>query len=260
SFFKSLDASYLFKAGDYSPINGNGVTGQLFMVSIVLFICGYLYIGSRPSPALFYLLGFTFLGTIPALINTTSVTFGIRGIFSIIGISTQLALGAVYLKGALQKISSVKRLTIVSAVILFAVINMLYFGYDYFARRPLLIGELFNEKERTLSTYINDKYLQGNITVYSQYQNDLFLSYFYLNPAADTLEMRPDIKNSRTLSVGLVQFKPCLNKPANYDAVRGIIAQSCLTPEQYEKYYKSARGISFLPFKDYSERIAFFDK
>lgn len=256
NFTKGLDISYLFKSGDYSPLNGNATTGQFLFIFILFYFLGIISIGKKSAVSDYYLIGLIPLGMIPALLSTLGLTFSIRGVLSSLGYSYLIASGIIFFS---QLVNNYKlKKIILSAVGIISVINLTYFIYGYYIRRPITIGELFYENERQLSVFL----LKNNLplTVYHQLPQNAFLSYvFFKNIDLDLGEIQNNLAR-KNYSYRTLSFKKC-NHKINYALSTNIIVhEPCLEKKAYDilNDINNKKVKARIPYRDFSQKFAYF--
>lgn len=255
NFTKGLDPNYLFKNGDFSPINGNAVTGQFFFIFIIFYFLGIISLGKKSTINDLYLLGLIPLGMIPALLSTHGLSFSIRGVISSIGFSYLFTLGVIY---SYDRFKNLKFKFYVLTFILFILcINLIYFVYGYYFRRPVTIGELFNENERQLSVYL----LKDNkpFTIYHQSPQEIYLSYIFFKNNLNMNMVQQNLKQ-RKYNYDNVNIKIC-DHEINYLKLRDTIVHDvCLDKKTYEvlNSTNNKRVKTRIPYHDFSLKTAYF--
>lgn len=146
NFFKGIDFSYLFATGDYVGIYTNGITGQFFPFLVVFLILGIALLHRKNELSYYVIAGFTIIGLISSLINSYSLTFSIRSMFSLIGIGFLCALGMEGLYVSLQKNN---RWVLIAVLITLYGLSTVTFTYKYLFQNYKRISESFFEQERT---------------------------------------------------------------------------------------------------------------
>ena len=256
NFTKGLDLSYLFKTGDYSPINGNATTGQFLFIFIIFYFLGIIYLGKKGSRNDFYILGFIPLGTIPALLSTHGLTFSIRGVLSSIGFSYLISLGVIFLAQGIKNYNLKKYSLIFLGGVFF--INVIFFVYGYYFRRPITVGELFYENERQLSLFLLKD--DNPYTIYHQLPHNAFLSYiFFNNENLDLKEVQNNLAK-KNYSYKEITFKKC-NHKVNYLKLRkAIIHEVCVEKDNYDILSDiNNPNVKYrIPYKDFSQKFAYF--
>ncbi|MFZ2206693.1 MAG: hypothetical protein WA061_00935 [Microgenomates group bacterium] len=146
NFFKGIDFSYLFATGDYVGIYTNGITGQFFPFLVVFLILGIALLHRKNELSYYIIAGFTIIGLISSLINSYSLTFSIRSMFSLIGIGFLCALGMEGLFVSLQKNN---RWVLIAVLITLYGLSTVTFTYKYLFQNYKRVSESFFEQERT---------------------------------------------------------------------------------------------------------------
>lgn len=239
---KGQDITYLFKDGDYSAINGSISGGQFLFPLIIFYYLGIVSLGKRCDKNSLFIIGLIPLGMLPALVSLNGTSFAIRGITSSIGYSFLIASGITTFTSFVRRQNKPWLTLGVFSIfgILFSA-SLSYFIYTYYFRRPILVGEMFNENERKVSQYIVLNQDKKRIIVASNNPKDLSRSYlFFLNAQAvntpvfidcKELKMRSSIKNATII--------------ASYDCVNdGVL--------------NGTAANSTISFSDYSNRTAYY--
>lgn len=152
NFFKGIDFSYLFATGDYEEIYANKTTGQFFPFLVVFLIIGIALLHRKNEFSYYIVAGFVIIGLISSLINSYSLTFSIRSMFSLIGIGFLCALGV---EGLYSALKDNHRWILTTALILLYSLSTITFTYKYLFQNYKRINESFFEQERTASNVIN---------------------------------------------------------------------------------------------------------
>ncbi|OGK09219.1 hypothetical protein A2767_06770 [Candidatus Roizmanbacteria bacterium RIFCSPHIGHO2_01_FULL_35_10] len=256
NFTKGLDLSYLFKTGDYSPLNGNATTGQFLFIFILFYFLGIVSIGKKSAVSDYYLIGFIPLGMIPALLSTLGLTFSIRGVLSSLGYSYLIASGIIFFSQHVNNSKLKKNILLVVGVAF--VINLTYFIYGYYVRRPITIGELFYENERQLSVFL----LKDNspYTIYHQLPRNAFLSYIFFKN--ENLNLK-EVQNNLTGKNYLYKSKAFLkcNHKVNYVKIKkAVIHEACLEKDTYDLLsdINNPKVKYRIPYKDFSQKFVYF--
>ncbi len=256
NFIMGHDPLYLFKTGDYSPINGNGVAGQFFLVFLLFFYIGVINLGKRLDKYGWYIVGLIVVGMIPALARGGSVTFSIRAILSGIGFAYIIAIGIeeflVYTRG-LKKTYR----TAVFAVVFFVLgLNLIYFAYDYFTRRPVTVGELYNENERRLAEYLSTT--DDGYTVYHAHARDAYFSYIFLSNKVNFARLSPAQPGAHEFVAGKTKFVQCQKSSDFLNKSRIVIHEACLSELEYAKLPQMRKIAKEIPYADISGKSAYF--
>jgi hypothetical protein len=146
NFFKGIDFSYLFATGDYVGIYTNGITGQFFPFLVVFLILGIALLHRKNELSYYVIAGFTIIGLISSLINSYSLTFSIRSMFSLIGIGFLCALG---IEGLYISLRKNHRWVLIAVLIILYSLSTVAFTYKYLFQNYKRISESFFEQERT---------------------------------------------------------------------------------------------------------------
>ncbi|MFZ2026279.1 MAG: hypothetical protein WAV30_03280 [Microgenomates group bacterium] len=239
---KGQDITYLFKDGDYSAINGSISGGQFLFPLIIFYYLGIVSLGKKCDKNSLFIIGLIPLGMLPALVSLNGTSFAIRGITSSIGYSFLIAGGITTFTSFMR--SQNKPLLVIGVFsilgILFSV-SLSYFIYTYYFRRPVLVGEMFNENERKVSEYIIGRQDKEQIIVASNSPKDLSRSYlFFLNTQAVNTPVFIDCKELKMKKA--IQNTIIL---ASYDCIND------------GRFYGRAADAT-IGFSDYSNRTAYY--
>ena len=244
AFIKGLDFTYLFKDGDYSAINGSISGGQFFLSFLVFYFLGFFKGKQNLNRNYLFIVGFIPLGMLPALLSLNGVSFGIRGIFSSIGYAFIIANGLILGYEFLSKLKN--KWIFYSAIFVFVFsisLNITHFGYTYYFRRPILVGELFNEHERKVSNLIiknQNKVLQK---IYTKNKDNMFKSYAFFNNKKPTFPPT---------------FYTCEEyKESHIIKTVQIVSSECISEKKYTLLVKNL-NLNTILYSDYSNKVAYF--
>lgn len=193
---KGQDITYLFKDGDYSAINGSISGGQFLFPLIIFYYLGIVSLGKKCDKNSLFIIGLIPLGMLPALVSLNGTSFGIRGITSSIGYSFLIANGILTFASFIKKQhKSWLTLGVISILGILFSVSLSYFVYTYYFRRPILVGEMFNENERKVTQYIISRQDEKQIIVANNSPKDLSRSYlFFLNTQSKNIPIFIDCK------------------------------------------------------------------
>ena len=182
AFIKGIDNTFLFKDGDYSAINGSISGGQFLIPTILFFYFGFIAFGRKFNRYDLVVLSFIPLGMIPSVLSTNGISFGIRGVFSSIGFSFVIARGFSLFYEVISKMQNIKfKNAIIVLVLISYMFGVLNFVYIYFFRRPILMGEIFNEHERKVSQFLMVNQGVTSRYVYTNNKESLERSFLFFN-------------------------------------------------------------------------------
>ncbi len=175
------DISFLFKRGDKSPINGSTSAGQFLFPSLLFFYLGIAYLGKKPKGKYFYLLGMIIPLILPSLLSTHGISFGIRSYPTILPLSFLQALGAYFFLEEINKQKRAIKLSVYALLVSSYLVAISSFFFNYFYRRPYLVNELFNEKEKQVSIFLKNSDQKKNIAIFVNNPYDYFLTHLFLS-------------------------------------------------------------------------------
>lgn len=254
NFVKGQDISYLFKTGDYSPINGNAVGGQFFFVGLLFYYLGIMALGNRLNRKDFFLIGFIFLGLLPAMASVNSSTYSIRGFLSALGYAYVLALGVDFGITLSKKLLPKPRHALYAILFIAVGINVVYFTYNYYERRQVTVGELFNESEKVASNYLLSR-PEDQITVYHHAPKNVYLSYIFVDNANKAPMMEQE---SDTYRINNVVFMKCPLVLDYTDMYSSLVSETCINLKTYEQLNKIVSSDRKIMYKDLSLKTAYF--
>ncbi len=254
NFVKGQDISYLFKTGDYSPINGNAVGGQFFFVGLLFYYLGIMALGNRLNRKDFFLIGFIFLGLLPAMASVNSSTYSIRGFLSALGYAYVLALGVDFGITLSKKLLPKPRHALYVILFMAVGINVVYFTYNYYERRQVTVGELFNESEKVVSNYLLSR-PEDQITVYHHAPKNVYLSYIFVDNANKSPMMEQE---SDTYRINNVVFMKCPLVLDFTDMYGSLVSETCMNLKTYEQLNKIVSSDRKIMYKDLSLKTAYF--
>lgn len=202
-----MNLDLFFVRGDTSATNGTGIGGLFLVITLPLFIVGVMNLASAPK-GVRYLATFILIGMLPAIASLNGHTYGIRGSLMIIGYAVIMAYGVTVIIHRLP--SPNWKIVICGAYILILSLEFVVFGYNYFFRRPILLGEMYNERERTLVKDITQSDVARDIVVYDNEPKDLLISYLFLTSATmDTVHRAMRGSQSHIYCSQNVCFRDC---------------------------------------------------
>lgn len=250
-----LDPSYLFGTGDYVPIYSNGITGQFYPIGLLFLFAGIISIGIKRNREVYFISGFAVIGLISSLINTYSLTFSIRSLFSAIGFSFIISLGIIELYSLRYKLPKSIAVALITVLGIMVIFQTCSFYYGYMFHRPTLQAELFNENERSLSSYMlknNDPYTVKTPNAFSNFLSFLFLENGSKN---DFVTVQKILTSSKSdFPYKDIKFSQCQAKEIDFATKPNnlIIEETCISPEA--KDFISEAGIPFdrIDYADYN--------
>lgn len=254
NILSGFELSYLFKKGDYSAVNGNTAAGQFFMPFIIFLIAGIISAAQRKKTSDLFIIGFIIVGMLPSLASVISSSYSIRAILSGVGYAYTMSLGVIYMYEYFQKKNMVIKAMFYSIFLVLMIINIVFFGYNYFLRRPITVSELFNEHERTLANYLISQ--TGKTTVFHTYPQEVYLTYAFLNKKITAPEIR--LAKERLSPLSDFTFTMCLYNRNFLNVNPKIVYDGCLTEAQYKEWVTNDIAQKKLLYKNYSLKTAYF--
>ncbi|MEN9327226.1 MAG: hypothetical protein RI947_34 [Candidatus Parcubacteria bacterium] len=256
NFVKGQDISYLFKDGDYSPINGNGVGGQFLLPLIIFYYAGIAAFGKKFRVHDAYILGFMLLGYIPALASNVSATFSIRAMPTAIGFSYIMSHGIMLIWEYIKNVKPRYRYVVLSLFSGLLLISTSYFIYNYYFRRPVTISELFNEKERQLAQYLISSPKQYILYVNSP--RDTYASYTFLNNDLALPEVQRSYNIGQPYMINTLLITKCPPKMNYIKAHSVIVSEGCMDKSIYDIMQNPRFPAYRIPYHDFSQKTAYF--
>ncbi len=252
-FIKGQDISYLFLKGDYAAIYATTFTGQFFLIGLLFYYLGFFYLGKKWERNYFYVLGFIPVALVSSVINIDYISIAIRSILSSVSYAFIVAGGVVLGLEIIRKLRFYWKALIICSVALFFSVELTYFVYNYYFRRPRTMSESYFENERQIANYlINTK---KKYIIYDDSPRNIYATYIFLKRDSDIIEAQKQfIKGAPYTLNGSVIYE-C---PKQLQIKRGmIIAESCLNLEEYQKINDNPK-IERIPYQDFSRRNAYF--
>lgn len=257
NFVKGQDISYLFKTGDYSPINGNAVGGQFFFVFLLFFYLGIMALGRRLNRKDFYLIGFIFLGLLPAMASVNSATYSIRGFVSALGYAYLLALGVDLGINLTKRIAKTPRYILYALLIMVMVVNGLYFTYNFYERKQVTVGELFNESEKRVSQYLLDR-PEKQFTVYHDFPKNVYLSHIFMDSGNSAPQVSGKDDEVDSYTSNNVVFVKCPKLIDYASLTNTLVSESCMNLKTHDKLNSQVDLQQKILYKDLSLKTAYF--
>lgn len=232
---QGLSTQTFFFKGDASPINGTGVGGLLFISTLPFFLFGLISLREKDLPYRF-LASFVVWGMIPSLASLNGHSYAIRGVLMIIGFSTLISLGLLESWLILRKHHILRKLFLIVMVALFT-IDISTFTYEYFGRRPITLSEVFNERERAVSEYIDTLPKGTPVVVYDTdiSTKNTFMTYAFLRVDDPAQIQRPMRNTTFTYQIRNVTFKLCESRVNHPPDAITIVSNHCLNDAEYTK-------------------------
>lgn len=231
NMFKGLDFSYLFSTGDYVGIYSNGVTGQFFPFLFLFFVIGIYFVAKKRSADYYFMVSLIFIGMIGSVINSYSLTFSIRSIFSLLGIGFVIACG---ISGLYEMVSTKYKYSVILGISFLYVSFSVVFIYKYMFQNYNLINDSFNEHERIIASFLDKNKVKKLMVTNS---HTYLLSYASTNKLVKTStiqELQQSLKSTKdTYKFNGHLFKQCY--PQKFDIeihpfpISTVIEDSCLT-------------------------------
>lgn len=254
--YEGVSLQYLFFRGDRAAIYTSTFAGQFWVVGLVFYFMGFMFLGKHLERKYLYMLGFIPVALVPSVVNIDYVSVAIRSLLASVSYAYIMALGVLFAQDIWEK--GVARNIFWLAIGTILAIELTYFGYNYIFRRPVTMFESYFEHERQLAEYIHAS--PKKLVVYDDSPKNLLTAYHILTPSADVRDLQKAMQgNQKRIETSEFIFKKCTqaaDKPQMYQ--RGtLIGSSCLDPDEYDNlgYLGVANRIFF---EDFSLRTAYF--
>lgn len=251
NFFGGISYEYLFKTGDPSSLYATTFTGQFFLITIVLFILGLVQLGKKGTKADLLILGLIFVGLIPSLTNVSYPSYSIRAMLSSVGYAYLFALGYMLLTSFYKDGKPLLKTAVVLVMGVSLLLELTYFGYNFYFRRVRTMSQMYFETERMLPNYLNST--NKPYTVYTSSPRDMFFGYIFFNNGVNAREIQNIVKKGEPYMFGNYTFEKCTQSMPKTEV---IISDICLDEAQYAKMSESQ--VRKMGYTDYSFRNAFF--
>jgi len=251
NFFKGIDFSYLFFTGDYVGIYANQITGQFFPFLFIFLIFGICYLAKKKRDDYYFIAGFSIVGLISSLINSYSLTFSIRSIFSLLGIGFICALGIVYFYELCDK--KVGKLFIGLSIFVYVFFSI-HFAYKYLFQHYKVINAAFNEQEKYLAIYCKEHAIKN---IFVPNIHSYYLSYLSTFPSLSPKifqQVQIELNKQNGYLLDGRRFNQCRDEqfnPASINDLPGssIIETSCLSAKS-KLYIRTYTPKNIIPIPD----------
>lgn len=252
-FFRGQDLHYLFFKGDPAAIYATTFSGLFFMIMLPMYYLGFIYMGRKFKKEYWLILGFILVGLFPSLINIDYISFTIRSILSTFGYAFIIGAGILLFWELISKTPTYIKVMAVVLVVGILGLELMYFSYNYFYRRPKTMFESFFESEKNIAEYIleNDQ----KFTIYDDNPRNIIATYYFLKPNLNVSEAQQILKAQSPYKMGNAILRDCPKTGENPLQPWSIIADSCLDEETYQKL--AGIPTKKIMFEDFSERYAF---
>lgn len=257
NFTKGQDITYLFKDGDYSAINANTAAGQFLFPFIIFYYAGLISLGKHLRREYVYLLGFTLITMVTSFVSNLGASFSIRAMPSGIGYAFIISLGILFLNDYVLTLPKRIKIGLISLFILSMSVGLFYFSFNFFLRRPVTIGELFNENERTLHAYLKDTNKQ--ITIYHNSPRDLLFSLFFLGDSISIGKLQESLAVESPYRIGNIQINECDHNVPYTQMTHIVLAERCIEDPLYRYLNANKKKVvSKIRYTDISLKTAYF--
>lgn len=251
NFFGGISYEYLFRTGDPSSLYATTFTGQFFLITVTLFILGLVQLGKKGTKADVFILGLIFIGLIPSLTNVSYPSYSIRAMLSSVGYAYLFALGYMLLTSFYKDSKLFFKMIIVLVMGASLLIELTYFGYNFYFRRVRTMSQMYFETERMLPEYLNTT--DKPYTVYTSSPRDMLFGYIFFNNEIQASKVQEVMKKGEPYTYGNYTFEKCTQSMPKTGVV---ISDICLDEAEYAKMSDSK--VKKMGYTDYSFRNAFF--
>lgn len=255
-FVKGQDLRYLFLKGDDAAIYATTFTGQFFLTGLIFYYLGFLFLGKKWDWKYFFILGIIPVSFISSLVNIDYVSVAIRSMPGSIGYAFIIACGLFLGWSLLVRLKKPFKLGLLGLLGTLFFIELAYFGYNYYFRRPVTMSESFFESEKQIGQYLlehKNKYL-----IYDDSPRNIYATYLFLKPSADIPTAQKDFAKGEPYKFDGFTLKKCPSSPKELTfKQRTIIADSCTDIPLYESLNNNDK-VKKIYFRDFSLRTAFF--
>ncbi len=253
---RGQDLRYLFLKGDDAAIYATTFTGQFFLIAMVFYYLGFLFLGKKWDWKYFFVLGIIPVALVSSLINIDYVSVAIRSMPASIGYAFIIACGLSLEWTLVSKLKKPLRLGLLGLLGVLFLIELAYFGYNYYFRRPVTMSESFFESEKQLGQYLLEH--KNNYLIYDDSPRNIYETYLFLKPSVDMFAAQKDFAKGEPYSFDGFLLKKCPSSPKELTfKPKTIIADSCTDIPLYESLNNNDK-MKKIYFKDFSLRTAFF--
>lgn len=259
-FIRGQDLQYLFLKGDDAAIYATTFTGQFFLMTMLFYYGGLFFLGRKWNGRYFYVLGLIPVALIPSLVNIDYISVAIRSMPASIGYAFIIGCG-LYLGWSL--LGKVPKIMKKAAIVIFALgilIELSYFGYNYYLRRPITMSEQFFESEKQLAEYMVVH--QNNYTIYHNSPRSIYVSYLFLKQTFDMKTAQNNFAKGYPYEFDGFTLRDC-NRDAKGNIVpvttakKMIISYPCTDKKLYDRL-ENDPSVKKIPYTDFSFKTAFF--
>ena len=256
-FFEGQSLDYLFLKGDKAAIYATTFTGQFFVIALLFYYLGIINLGKLWKKEYFYILGFIPIALIPSLINIDYISIAIRSILASVSYAMIIGLGLILFWDLIKQTNKIFRITIYLLLITIASIELSYFSYNYFFRRPVTMFESFFESEKQIAQYLTGS--DKKLVIYDDSPKNIMTAYYLINSKVniDDLQRLLQQENNYKFDNYLLKRCPDSGKKQQMFKKGSIISDACLDKDQYDKLNDDG-NVDKIKFKDYSFRTAYF--
>lgn len=254
--FEGVSLQYLFFRGDRAAIYTSTFAGQFWVVGLVFYFMGFMFMGKYFEKKYLYMLGFIPVALVPSIVNIDYVSVAIRSLLASVSFAYIMALGVLFARESIKKGLLQKAFWLGACAIL--TIELAYFGYNYVFRRPVTMFESYFEHERQLVEHVHRS--PEKLIVYDDSPKNLLTAYHILTPGVKIFELQKAMQgNQKLINTPEFTFKKCPKSADKHTMYKHgtLIGSSCLDPAEYDSLgYLTIQNR--IQFEDFSTRTAYF--
>lgn len=255
-FIQGQDLRYLFFKGDPAAIYATTFTGLFFLWMLPMYYLGFFHLARNLKKEYLYILGFILVGLIPSLINIDYISFTIRSILSTLGYAYIIAAGMVFFWKLISGLKMYLKVGIIGVFVAIFAVEMAYFTYNYFYRRPVTMFEMFFESEKDVAQYLLDD--QKDYYIYDDSPRNILATYYFLKPKLNVAEAQVQLKKGFPYKFDGNVMRGCPVTGEKIRVEKGVIvAESCLDKDVYETLARDEK-IETIKYEDFSFKKAYF--
>jgi hypothetical protein len=266
-FFAGISLDYLFFTGDKAAIYTTTFSGIFFMSFIFFYFLGFINLGKIAKRDYFYPLIFIPVALVPSLINIDYISITIRSILATVIWAYIIALGILLTVEYLDKSKKYIKYGFYSIFIVVFSIEIVYFSYNYFMRRPVTMFESFFQSEKQIASYLLSRIpnpgsgmsvARSRIGLYDDSPKNVLTAYIMLKNNPNMTAVQKLLSQGQPYNIDGIILNMCPNEQKKLSfKPNTILSDSCLSPENYNKLVQKST-IDRINFTDFSLRTAYF--
>lgn len=189
--------------------------------------------------------------------SVNSATYSIRGFVSALGYAYLLALGVDLGIDLTKRMAKTPRYILYALLMMVMAVNGLYFTYNFYERKQVTVGELFNENEKRVSQYLLDR-PEKQFTVYHDFPKNVYLSYIFMDSGNSAPQVTGKDGEVDSYTSNNVVFMKCPKLIDYATLTNTLVSESCMNLKTHDQLNSQVDLQQKILYKDLSLKTAYF--